>query len=82
MITKEVQVIEKEEEELYYFKELSPGDIFKDDKNDYYIRVNNFRGAFGNNFFNVIKLETGSFSYFNDESRVYPYKIVKILVYK
>lgn len=82
MMTEEVQVIEKEEEALYYFKELSPGDIFKDDKNDYYMRVNCFRGALGNDFLNVIKLETGSFSYFNNESRVYPYKRVKILVYK
>lgn len=82
MMTEEVKVIEKEEEELYYFKELSPGDIFKDDKNDYYMRVNNFRGALGNDLLNVIKLETGSYSYFSDESRVYPYKRVKILVYK
>lgn len=82
MMTEEVQVIEKEEEELYSFKELSPGDIFKDDKNDYYMRVNCLRSALGNDFLNVIKLETGSFSYFNNESRIYPYKRVKILVYK
>lgn len=82
MITEEVQVIEKEEEELYYFKELSPGDIFKDNKNDYYMRVNYFRGASESDWFNTIKLETGSYSYFSDESRVYPYKRVKILAYK
>ena len=82
MMTEEVQVIEKEKEELYYFKELSPGDIFKDDKNDYYMRVNGFCRAFGNDLLNAIKLETGSYSYFSDESRVCPYKRVKIFVYK
>lgn len=82
MMTEEVKVIEKEEEELYYFKELSPGDIFKDDKNDYYMRVNYFRGIPGNDCLNAIKLETGSYSYFNEESRVYPYKRVEITVYK
>ena len=82
MMTEEVQVIEKEKEELYYFKKLSPGDIFKDDKNDYYMRVNGFRRVFGNDLLNAIKLETGSYSYFSDESRVCPYKRVKIFVYK
>lgn len=82
MITEEVQVIEKEEEGLYYFKELSTGDIFKDDKNDYYMRVNYFRGASESGWLNTIKLGTGSYSYFSDEARVYPFKKVKITVYK
>lgn len=80
MITEEVQVIDGEE--LYYFKELSPGDIFKDDKNDYYMRVDYFLDAAGSDWFNAINLDTGSCYYFSDELRVHPYKRVKILVYK
>lgn len=82
MMTEKFEVIEKEEETLYYFKELSPGDIFKDRKGDYYMRLGDMCSPSGKDWFNAIKLMTGSFTFLHDESKVYPFKKVEILVYK
>ena len=76
IMTDEIEIIEDEEEEFYLFKELFKGDIFKDGKGDYHMRVGE------KDWVNTINLETGSFSCFPDEARVYPFKKVKITVYK
>ena len=78
----QIEIIEEVKEETHYFEELSSGDVFKDRKGDYYIRIGNTCGLNGKDLFNAIELETGSFAFFHNESRVYPFKKVKIIVYK
>lgn len=81
-MTNQIEIIEKVKEETHFFEELSSGDIFKDGKGDYYMRLGNTCGPSIKDWFNSIKLETGSFTFFHNEARVYPFKKVKILVYK
>lgn len=83
-MTDEIKIVEDVEEETHYFEELDISDVFKDGKGDYYMRIGNTCGSSGKDWFkfNAIKLETGSLTFFHNESRVYPYKRVKILVYK
>lgn len=78
----QIEIIEEEKEETHFFEELSSGDIFKDGKGDYYMCFGNTCGPSIKDWFNAIKLETGSFTFFHNESRVYPYKKVKIIAYK
>lgn len=78
----QIEIIEEVKEETHFFEELSSGDIFKDGKGDYYMRLGNTCGPSVKDWFNSIKLETGSFTFFHNESRVYPYKKVKIIVDK
>lgn len=78
----QIEIIEEVKEETHFFEELSSGDIFKDGKGDYYMRLGNTSGPSGKDWFNSIKLETGSFTFFHNESRVYPFKKIKITVYK
>ena len=82
MMTDKIEIFEDEGEEFHLFEELSSGDIFKDGKGDYYMRLGNTCGPSVKDWFNSIKLETGSFSYFPNEARVYPFKKVKITVYE
>ena len=82
MMTNKIEIFEDEGEEFHLFEELVKGDIFKDGKGDYHMCVGSTCELCGKDWANTINLKTGSFSYFNDESRVYPYKRVKILVYK
>lgn len=81
-MTSQIEIIEEVKEETHFFEELSSGDIFKDGKGDYYMRLGNTCGPSIKDWFNAIKLETGSFTFFHNESRVYPYKKVKIIVDK
>lgn len=81
-MTSQIEIIEEAKEETHFFEELSSGDIFKDGKGDYYMRLGNECGPSGKYWFNSIKLETSSFTFFHNESRVYPFKRVKITVYK
>lgn len=81
-MTDKIEIVEDVEEETRYFEELDISDVFKDGKGDYYMRIGNTCGPSGKDWFNSIKLETGSFTFFHNESRVYPYKKVKIIVYK
>lgn len=78
----QIEIIEEVKEETHFFEELSSGNIFKDGKGDYYMRLGNTCGPSVKDWANTINLETGSFSYFPDETRVYPFKKVKITVYK
>ena len=82
MMTDKIEIFEDEGEEFHFFEELNSGDIFKDGKGDYYMRLGNTCGPSGKDWSNSIKLETGSFTFFHNESRVYPFKKVKITVYK
>lgn len=81
-MTDEIKIVEDVEEETHYFEELDIGDVFKDGKGDYYIRIGHTCGPSGKDWFNAIELMTGSFTFFHNESRVYPFKKVKITVYK
>lgn len=78
----QIEIVEEVKEETHYFKELEIGDVFKDKNGDYYMCLSKACSPSGRDWFNAIKLETGSFVFFYNESRVYPYKRVKIIVYK
>lgn len=78
----QIEIIEEVKEETHFFEELSSSDIFKDGKGDYYMCVGITCELSEKDLVNTINLETGSFSYFHDEARVYPFKKVKITVYK
>lgn len=82
MMTGKIEIIEDEGEEFHLFEELIKGDIFKDGKDDYHRCVGSTCVLSGKGQANTINLETGSFSYFPDEARVYLFKKVKITVYK
>ena len=79
----QIEIFEDEGEEFHLFEEFVEGDIFKDGKGDYHMRVRSTCELRGEDYWgNAINLETGSFSYFPDKARVYPFKKVKITVYK
>lgn len=82
MMTDKIEIFENEGEEFHLFEELVKGDIFKDGKGDYHMCVGNICEYSGRGWVNTINLETGNFSYFSGEARVYPFKKVKITVYK
>lgn len=82
MMTDKIEIFEDEGEEFYLFEELVKGDIFKNGKGDYHMCVGSICEPSMGDWVNAINLETGSFSYFTDEARVYPFKKVKITVYK
>lgn len=83
MMTDKIEIFEDEGEEFHLFEELVKGDIFKDGKGDYHMCVGITCDLRGPDYWtNTINLETGSSSYFPDEARVYPFKKVKITVYK
>lgn len=83
MMTDKIEIFEDEGEEFHLFEELVKGDIFKDGKGDYHMCVGITCDLRGQDYWaNTINLETGGFSYFPDEARVYPFKKVKITVYK
>lgn len=82
MMTDKIEIFEDEGEEFHLFEELVKGDIFKDRKGDYHMCVGITCELSGKGWANTVNLETGSFSYFPDEARVYPFKKVKITVYK
>lgn len=77
IMTHEVIIKKNIKNESKLFKELGVRDFFKDSKGNLYMRITIPKS---DTYFNVIELLTGDLYHFLDDTIVYPYKKVEIIV--
>ena len=77
IMTDEIIIKENIKNEFKFFKELGVGDFFKDSKGNFYMCITIPKS---DTYFNAIEILTGHLNHFLDDTIVYPYKKVEIIV--